>query len=140
MTGTISPVTAGVSIAALIRTSTGWPARSSVFTKRDDLTSRRTRTSPSPRRASTASAPRAHSATTSAVSDTVVVASGGFRQAQAVLSQGSYYSHNDLRLHFGLGKAEKADEIEVRWPSGEVDTLRDVAARRAITIQEGSTH
>jgi hypothetical protein len=71
---------------------------------------------------------------------TVVVASGGFRQAQAVLSQGSYYSHNDLRLHFGLGKAEKADEIEVRWPSGEVDTLRDVAARRAITIQEGSTH
>jgi hypothetical protein len=67
------------------------------------------------------------------------VASGGSRQAQAVLSQSSYYSHDDLRLHFGLGTSDKADEIEVRWPSGEVDTLRNVAARRVVTIHEGST-
>ena len=70
---------------------------------------------------------------------TVVVASGGSRQAQAVLSQSSYYSHDDLRLHFGLGTSENADVIEVRWPSGEVDTLKNVAARRIVTIHEGST-
>jgi hypothetical protein len=70
---------------------------------------------------------------------TVVVTSGGSRQAQAVLSQSSYYSHDDLRLHFGLGKSEKADEVEVRWPSGEVDVLRGVAGRRVVVIEEGST-
>ena len=70
---------------------------------------------------------------------TVVVASGGSRQAQAVLSQSSYYSHDDLRLHFGLASSEKADQIEVRWPSGEVDTLANVAGRRVVTIHEGST-
>ena len=69
---------------------------------------------------------------------TIVVASGGSRQAQAVLSQSSYYSHDDLRLHFGLGMHEKAEEIEVRWPSGQVDVLRDVAGRRVVTIVEGS--
>jgi hypothetical protein len=68
----------------------------------------------------------------------VIVSSGGSRQAQAVLSQSSYYSHDDLRLHFGLGRSEKADAIEVRWPSGEVDVVRDVAGRRVVTIEEGS--
>jgi len=69
---------------------------------------------------------------------TVVVSSAGSRQAQAVLSQSSYYSHDDRRLHFGLGRSEKVDAIEVRWPSGEVDVLRDVSARRTITIEEGT--
>ena len=68
---------------------------------------------------------------------TVVVSSQGSRQARAVLSQSSYYSHDDLRLHFGLGTAEKADEVEVRWPNGGVDVLRDVAGRRVVTIEEG---
>ena len=70
---------------------------------------------------------------------TVVVSSGGSRQAQAVLSQSSYYSHDDRRLHFGLGRSEKADEIEVRWPSGKVDVLRDVSGRRVVTIEEGTS-
>ncbi|HEX9188228.1 MAG TPA: CRTAC1 family protein, partial [Vicinamibacteria bacterium] len=69
---------------------------------------------------------------------TVIVSSGGSRQAQAVLSQSSYYSHDDLRLHFGLGRNQKADQIEVRWPSGEVDLFRDVGARRVVTLEEGS--
>jgi hypothetical protein len=55
-----------------------------------------------------------------------------------VLSQSSYYSHDDLRLHFGLGRSGKADAIEVRWPSGEVDVVRNVAGRRVVTIEEGS--
>jgi hypothetical protein len=68
---------------------------------------------------------------------TVTVSSGGSKQAQAVLSQSSYYSHDDRRLHFGLGSRERAEEIEVRWPSGEVDVLRDVEGRRVVTIEEG---
>jgi enediyne biosynthesis protein E4 len=67
----------------------------------------------------------------------VVVTSGGRRQAQAVLSQTSYYSHDDLRLHFGLGEQEKADRIEVYWPSGRVEEVKGVAAGRLVTIKEG---
>ena len=69
---------------------------------------------------------------------TVVVTAGGRKQARAALSQSSYYSHDDLRLHFGLGRRAKADQVEVRWPSGEVDVLRDVAGRRVVTIEEGT--
>jgi hypothetical protein len=68
----------------------------------------------------------------------VVVGSGGRRQARPVLSQTSYYSHDDLRLHFGLGSAARVDTIEVQWPSGTVDVLRDVAGRRLVRIREGS--
>ena len=67
----------------------------------------------------------------------VRVTAGGRTQARAALSQASYYSHDDLRLHFGLGAATRADAIEVRWPRGGVDTVRDVAARRVVTIREG---
>ena len=75
----------------------------------------------------------------SGIGATVLVAAGGRRQARAVLSQSSYYSHDDLRLHFGLGSAKKADSVEVRWPSGHVDVLRDVAGSRTVTIREGSS-
>jgi len=68
---------------------------------------------------------------------TVVLRAGGAAQARAVLSQTSYYSHDDVRLHFGLGEREQADEIEVRWPSGRVDRLTDVPGRREITVREG---
>lgn len=69
---------------------------------------------------------------------TVIVTTGGRRQARAVLSQASYYSHDDLRQHFGLGPHSRADAIEVRWPSGQVDQLRDVEGRRLVTVREGS--
>jgi len=70
---------------------------------------------------------------------TVVVETGGRRQARAVLSQSSYYSHDDLRAHLGLGAASRADRIEVRWPSGAVDVLKDVGGRRVVTVREGSS-
>lgn len=68
----------------------------------------------------------------------VRVIARGRTQAQAVLSQSSYYSHDDLRLHFGLGAAPQADSIEIRWPAGRVETLRDVRGRRAVMIREGT--
>jgi enediyne biosynthesis protein E4 len=62
----------------------------------------------------------------------------GRTEAQTVLSQASYYSHNDLRLHFGLGSAAAAEIIEVRWPSGRVETLKAVRGGRVVTIKEGA--
>ena len=70
---------------------------------------------------------------------TIVVEAGGRRQARAVVSQSSYYSHDDLRAHFGLGAAGRAERVEVRWPSGAVDVLKDVAGRRVVTVREGSS-
>ena len=69
----------------------------------------------------------------------VRVTTGERTQVQAVLSQASYYSHDDLRLHFGLGSRTHADRIEVRWPSGVVDVLRGAKGRRVVKIREGST-
>jgi len=59
-------------------------------------------------------------------------------QIDEVRSGGSYYSQNDLRVHFGLGKRDKVKTLEVRWPSGQVDTLADVAANQFITVKEGA--
>jgi hypothetical protein len=68
----------------------------------------------------------------------VTVSASGRRQTQVVRSQSSYYSHDDVRLHFGLGASERAESVEVRWPSGQLDAGRDVAARRALTVKEGA--
>jgi hypothetical protein len=74
----------------------------------------------------------------SAIGATVRLTAGGQVHARAVLSQSSYYSHDDLRLHFGLGAAERADAIEVRWPNGGVQTIRDVRAGQVATIKEAA--
>jgi hypothetical protein len=70
---------------------------------------------------------------------TAIVSVGGRQQARVALSQSSYYSHDDLRLHFGLGSAPAAELVEVRWPSGAVDRLRDVAGGRLLTVREGDS-
>ena len=66
----------------------------------------------------------------------VRVTAAGRTQAQTVLSQSSYYSHDDLRLHFGLGTALAADAVEIRWPSGRVQTLRNVRGDRVVSVRE----
>ena len=59
------------------------------------------------------------------------------QQIDEVRSGGSYISQNDLRIHFGLGKAEKVDLLEVRWPSGQIDTLKDVQPNQLAFVKEG---
>ncbi len=59
-------------------------------------------------------------------------------QIDEVRSGGSYYSQNDLRVHFGLGRNQRVKTIEIRWPSGQVDTLSDVAANQLIIVKEGA--
>jgi enediyne biosynthesis protein E4 len=72
----------------------------------------------------------------SAIGARVLVRYGNKVQAQAVLSQASYVSSNDPRLHFGLGPEATAD-IEVQWPSGAVEKFPRQAANRLVTILEG---
>jgi hypothetical protein len=59
------------------------------------------------------------------------------RQIDEVRSGGGYFSQNDLRVHFGLGKAEKVELLEIRWPSGHVDTLKNVKTNQLIYVKEG---
>ena len=62
---------------------------------------------------------------------------GQHAQIDEVRSGGSYASQSDLRVHFGLGNASRADRIEVRWPSGHTDVLENVSADRLIYVEEG---
>ena len=72
----------------------------------------------------------------SAIGARVLVRYGGKTQAQAVMSQASYMSSNDPRLHFGLGAETKAD-IEVHWPIGTVENFSGQSSNQLITILEG---
>ena len=60
------------------------------------------------------------------------------QQIDEVRSGGGYFSQNDLRVHFGLGKAEKVEVLEIRWPSGQVDTLKDIKTNQVIFVKEGA--
>ena len=72
----------------------------------------------------------------SAIGARVTARYGGRIQAQEVLSQSSFYSVNDFRLHFGLGSAETAD-LEIRWPNGGKEAVPKVPADRLVVIREG---
>ena len=58
-------------------------------------------------------------------------------QVDEVRSGGSYFSQNDLRVHFGLGKAMKVDLLEIRWPSGHVDEFKQIDVDRLLYVKEG---
>jgi hypothetical protein len=60
------------------------------------------------------------------------------RQIDEVRSGGSYFSQSDLRVHFGLGKVPKVDVLEVRWPSGQVDTVKNIAVNQIVFVREGA--
>jgi len=72
----------------------------------------------------------------SAIGARVTAHYGGKKQAQEVLSQASFYSASDLRLHFGLGAADNA-ALEIRWPNGGREKIASVSANQLITVREG---
>ncbi len=69
----------------------------------------------------------------------VTVATQTIHMMNEVRSGGSYLSQSDLRLRFGLGAADKADKVSIRWPDGHQDTLTDVAAGHLIVVAYGGT-
>jgi hypothetical protein len=74
----------------------------------------------------------------SAIGARCTVEAGGRKRIAEVVSGGSYFSQNSFTLYFGLGKSDKADRIEVRWPAGETQAWPGVAANRTIGLTEGS--
>jgi len=72
----------------------------------------------------------------SAIGTRVKVTSGKHSQIDEVMSGSSYYSQNDFRLHFGLGRASQADRVEVAWPSGVKESFPNLPANHLYVVQE----
>ena len=72
----------------------------------------------------------------SGIGTRVSVTAGDHRQIDEVMSGSSYYSQNDVRLHFGLGRASQADLVELAWPSGAKESFRNLPADRLFVIEE----
>ncbi|PYV52089.1 MAG: CRTAC1 family protein [Acidobacteria bacterium] len=72
-----------------------------------------------------------------AVGAKVAVTAGKITQTAELHAGGSYLSSNDPRLHFGLGSEAKMSEIEIRWPMGETEVLKNISADFIYTITEG---
>jgi enediyne biosynthesis protein E4 len=70
---------------------------------------------------------------------TVPGAAKPLAQMDELRSGGSYFSQNDLRMHFGLDQAKQVDMVEIRWLSGHVDQIRNLAVNHLYVIQEGGT-
>lgn len=68
----------------------------------------------------------------------VRVTAGGVTQSKMLTSGSSYLSASELVLTFGLGQNPRADELEIHWPSGQIDRLKDVSAGQTITVKEGA--
>jgi hypothetical protein len=75
----------------------------------------------------------------SAIGARVTLRAGDLRQMREIKSGVSYLSSNDLRVHFGLGSHDKADSLEVRWPSGLTERVENVRADQVLTLEEGRT-
>jgi enediyne biosynthesis protein E4 len=72
-----------------------------------------------------------------AIGARVTVKTGSETQIDEVRGGSSYISQNDLRLHFGLGSSESMNEVDVRWPNGATEVLKNVAADFIYTVDEG---
>jgi hypothetical protein len=67
----------------------------------------------------------------------MTVTAAGRTQVREVKSGSSYLGQNDLRVHVGLGEATRVERIDLRWPAGTMETIRDVPANQIVTITEG---
>jgi hypothetical protein len=67
----------------------------------------------------------------------VKATAGDLVQTAEVFSGGSYLSQNDVRIHFGLGKHETIDKVEILWPSGKTEILGNLAADHFYNVKEG---
>ena len=74
----------------------------------------------------------------SAIGARVRLFDGGGMQVQEVRGGGSYYSQNDLRVHFGLARSTAVERLEIRWPNGLQEQWKNLDADRIITLTEGS--
>jgi hypothetical protein len=73
----------------------------------------------------------------SAIGARLRVTAGGRTQVREVRAGSSYLGQNDLRVHIGLGRAAAIERLEIRWPSGQMETATGVAVNQIVTITEG---
>jgi hypothetical protein len=73
-----------------------------------------------------------------AIGAKLTITAGGMTQIGEVRSGGSYLSQNDFRLHFGLAAAAKVDKLEIRWPSGKIDTFKNMNVDHFYSLREGN--
>jgi len=71
-----------------------------------------------------------------AIGATVRVTAGGATQTRLRVSSSGYLSQSDHRLHFGIGEATQVSSVEIRWPSGKVQILDNVAANQILRVTE----
>ena len=71
-----------------------------------------------------------------AIGARATVVAGGLTQIREVKSGSGYLSQNELHLHFGLGEAEKVEAVIVRWPCGQIDTVRAVKTNQVLVLSE----
>jgi hypothetical protein len=64
------------------------------------------------------------------------VTAGEVTQTRTVRSASGYLSQSDPRIHFGLGDAVVADEIELRWPDGALQLLADIDADQVLVVTQ----
>ena len=62
---------------------------------------------------------------------------GGRTQVREVKAGSSYLGQQDLRVHFGLGRATRIDRLEIRWPAGTTEIIADAAINQILTVTEG---
>jgi len=74
----------------------------------------------------------------SAIGATVRADVRGRTLARSVVGGGSYLAAPDRRVHLGLGDADRVDRLEIAWPSGRVETWRDLPAGRSTRLEEGT--
>jgi enediyne biosynthesis protein E4 len=73
----------------------------------------------------------------SAIGARVTVQAGALKQFSEIRAGGSYISQNDPRLHFGLGSETHMEQVEIRWPSGKTELLKNLPADFIYTVVEG---
>jgi hypothetical protein len=81
-----------------------------------------------------------HQSNRDAIGAEIRVKSSAGLQMETVTTGGSYLSSSDKRVHFGLGPDTKAASVEIHWPSGIVQTLRDVVADQILQVDEPATN
>ncbi len=77
-----------------------------------------------------------HKSNRDAIGAEVTLSTAEGLQFSTVSTAASYLSANDKRVHFGLGNEKVAAKIEIRWPSGVRQTLKDVAADQILRVDE----
>src|SRR5262249_48808353 len=72
-----------------------------------------------------------------AIGARLTLQAGNLRMIREIKAGGSFISASDRRAHFGLGKERKIDFLQIHWPSGLTETLKDLPVNRILTITEG---